>query len=169
LVKGIQAMAERVSLLFLLALTGIAPQPAFPQGLTGTLIGTVKDEQGGILPGALVQVSSRALIGGPATMPTNEKGQLRFQVLPPGSYVLDRHWFFAGYQSYGRIHQGVLTSELPSMHRGQTPTTTTAFDAATGGYTRLVSVVDPKINLRLDPTTRSPRTDEYSVGMDRET
>ena len=43
-----------------------------------------------------------------------------------------------------------------------------AFDPATGGYTRLVSVVDPKINMRVDPDTRSPRTDEYSVGVDRE-
>ena len=34
------------------------------QALTGALIGTVKDEQGGILPGALVRVTSPALIGG---------------------------------------------------------------------------------------------------------
>ena len=49
-----------------------------------------------------------------------------------------------------------------------TPITTTAFDPATGGYTRIVSVVDPQINLQLDPDTRAPRTDEYSVGVDRE-
>ena len=29
-------------------------------------------------------------------------------------------------------------------------------------------VVDPKINLLIDPATRSPRTDEYSIGIDRE-
>ena len=33
---------------------------------------------------------------------------------------------------------------------------------------RLVSVVDPKINLFIDPKTRAPRTDQYSIGMDRE-
>ena len=70
--------------------------------------------------------------------------------------------------SYGRFHQGVLTGELAPIHPGQTLITTTAFDPATGGYTRLVSVVDPKVNLRLDPATRSPRTDEYSIGIDRE-
>ncbi|MBI3049462.1 MAG: TonB-dependent receptor [Acidobacteria bacterium] len=48
--------------------------------------------------------------------------------------------------SYGRFHQGVLTGELAPVHPGQTPTTTVAFDAATGGYTRSVSVVDPRIN-----------------------
>ena len=70
--------------------------------------------------------------------------------------------------SYGRFSQGVLTGEIGPFHPGVTPTTTTAFDPATGGYTTLVSVVDPKINLQLDPDTRAPRTDEYSVGVDRE-
>jgi hypothetical protein len=62
----------------------------------------------------------------------------------------------------------VLTAELAPVHPAQTPITTMAFDAATGGYTRLVSVVDPTINLRLDGATRTPRTDEYSIGIDRQ-
>jgi hypothetical protein len=70
--------------------------------------------------------------------------------------------------SYGRFNQGVLTGEISPIHPGVTPITTRAFDAATGGYTDLVSVVDPKINLLLDPKTRTPRTDEYSIGVDRE-
>ena len=70
--------------------------------------------------------------------------------------------------SYGRFSQGVLTGELSPFHPGVTPITTAAFDPATGGYTRIVSVVDPKMNLQLDPETRAPRTDEYSVGVDRE-
>ena len=53
--------------------------------------------------------------------------------------------------SYGRFSQGVLTGEFGAFHPGATPTTTTAFDPATGGYTRIVSVVDPRINLQLDP------------------
>ena len=67
----------------------LLPRVAVAQGLTGALIGTVKDAQGGVLPGAVVRVSSPALIGGPATLTTNEKGQLRFPALPPGPYVLD--------------------------------------------------------------------------------
>jgi hypothetical protein len=70
--------------------------------------------------------------------------------------------------SYGRFNQGVLTGELAPIHPGVTPITTTAFDAATGGYSQLVSVVNPKINLSLDPRMRTPRTDEYSIGVDRE-
>jgi hypothetical protein len=70
--------------------------------------------------------------------------------------------------SYGRFHQGVLTGEGSQVHPGLTPITTMQFDPATGGYTRLISVVDPIINLRIDPKTRSPKTDEYSIGVDRD-
>ena len=70
--------------------------------------------------------------------------------------------------SYGRFNQGVLTGEIGPIHPGVTPVTTRAFDPATGDYTRVVSVVDPKINLAIDPSTRTPKTDEYSVGVDRE-
>src|SRR5262249_17336805 len=40
--------------------------------------------------------------------------------------------------SYGRFHQGVLTGESSQVHPGLTPITTSAFDAATGDYTRLI-------------------------------
>jgi hypothetical protein len=70
--------------------------------------------------------------------------------------------------SYGRFNQGVLTGELAAFHPAAMPVTTAAFDAATGGYTKIVSVVDPRRNLQLDPATRTPRTDEYSIGVDRE-
>jgi len=70
--------------------------------------------------------------------------------------------------SYGRFRQGVLTGELSPTHPGVTPVTTAAFDPATGGYTRIVSVVDPRINLQLDRAPRTPGTDEYSIGVDRE-
>src|SRR5260221_8397598 len=67
----------------------LLPGMAAGQGLTGALIGTVTDGGGGVLPGAIVRVSSTALIGGAAKSPTNEKGQFRFSALPPGSYGLD--------------------------------------------------------------------------------
>jgi len=70
--------------------------------------------------------------------------------------------------SYGKFRQGMLTAEIGPIHPGVTPITTSAFDPATGDYTRLVSVVDPKINVLLDPDTRAPTTNEYSIGVDRE-
>jgi hypothetical protein len=70
--------------------------------------------------------------------------------------------------SYGRFHQGILTGEPSAVHPGLTPTTTAAFDQATGQYSRIISVVDPTVNLRLDPRTRSPQTDQLGVGVERE-
>lgn len=69
--------------------------------------------------------------------------------------------------SYGRFSQGVLTGELGAFHPGVTPTITAAFDPATAGYTRILSTVDAR-HLQLNRETRAPRTDEYSVGVDRE-
>ena len=59
------------------------------QGLTGTLIGTVTDAQGGVLSDAVVRISSPALIGGELTTKTDQRGELRFPSVPPGWYALD--------------------------------------------------------------------------------
>lgn len=70
--------------------------------------------------------------------------------------------------NYGRFNQGVLTGEFDPISPGTPATTTMAYVASTGGYDRLISVVDPKINHALDPRTRTPHTDEMSLALDRE-
>ena len=67
----------------------LAPRITDAQGLTGALIGTVTDQQGAVIAGALVRLESPALIGGPVEMLTNAKGQMWFVALPPGPYVLE--------------------------------------------------------------------------------
>ena len=52
---------------------------ASAQALTGALVGTVKDEQGGVLAGALVRVSSASLIGGSLTSTTNDGDSCGFR------------------------------------------------------------------------------------------
>ncbi len=76
----------------------LLPRVAVAQGLTGSLIGTVRDEQGAALGGARVRISSPALIGGELTTTTSERGQLRFPSLPPGAYGLDIE--LQGFQAY---------------------------------------------------------------------
>ena len=70
--------------------------------------------------------------------------------------------------TYGRFHQGILTGEPSAVHPGLTPITTAAFDQSTGQYSRIISVVNPTVNLRLDPNTRSPQTDQLGIGIERE-
>ena len=67
----------------------LAAGMAAGQALTGTLIGWVRDAQGAVLPDASIRLSSPSLLGSPARQKTDEKGQLRFQALAPGLYVLD--------------------------------------------------------------------------------
>ncbi len=58
---------------------------AFAQIPSGSITGTVKDEQGGVIPGVLV-----TLQGADATraFTSNEVGEFRFYNVPPGSYKL---------------------------------------------------------------------------------
>ena len=56
------------------------------QGLTGSLVGTVQDANGGVIPGALVRVISPALIGGARQTLSSDRGQWRIQILPPGAF-----------------------------------------------------------------------------------
>ena len=69
--------------------------------------------------------------------------------------------------SYGRFYQGVLTGELESFHPGAMPVTMVNFNPATGDYSGPSVTVDPKVNLQWDPEMRAPRTDEYSIGVER--
>ena len=70
--------------------------------------------------------------------------------------------------SYGRFHQGVLTGELAPVHPGLSPTTIAGFDAGSGQYSRTIAVIDPTVNIRLDPHTRSPWTDHFGIGVEHE-
>ena len=67
----------------------LVPWITFAQGLTGALVGTVTDEADGVISGAVVRISSPALIGGELTTKTDERGQLRFPSVPPGAYTLE--------------------------------------------------------------------------------
>jgi hypothetical protein len=64
---------------------GVA-RPAIAQQ-TGTLVGLVRDAQGGVLPGVTVTVSSDSLIGGTRSSVTGEAGSYQFS-LPPGTYTV---------------------------------------------------------------------------------
>ncbi len=61
--------------------------PAVAQRTTGTIVGTVKDESGALLPGVNVSVRGEAIVGTQTTV-TNAEGFYRLAALPPGSYTL---------------------------------------------------------------------------------
>jgi hypothetical protein len=77
---------RRVFGLFVLML--LCSAPAFAQGeQTGTIRGTVKDQQGLALPGATVTATSPALQG-ERTVVSGPDGTFLLRVVPPGTYTL---------------------------------------------------------------------------------
>jgi hypothetical protein len=60
--------------------------PAAAQSLTGVITGTVKDEQGGVLPGATVTLTGKT---GTKTATTDTGGNYRFAALDPGAYSVE--------------------------------------------------------------------------------
>ena len=78
--KGLVAV---VCLAALLAAGG----SAFAQRTTGTLVGTVTDETGSVLPGVTVVLSGESIMGTQDNV-TNAEGFYRFPALPPGTYRL---------------------------------------------------------------------------------
>src|SRR5262249_5117621 len=106
------------------------------QGLTGAIFTTVTDQQDAVLAGAVVQISSPALIGGSWTQLTDQNGQLRFLALPPGRYALDVS--LKGFTSYNE--QAIEVSAGSTIER--------RIPLAVAGVTESV-VVEPRRS-RLD-------------------
>jgi hypothetical protein len=55
---------------------------------TGSIVGSVSDSSGGVLPGVSVTLGGERLIGGPQSVPTDANGAYRFDRLPPGDYIV---------------------------------------------------------------------------------
>ena len=84
-----------ISMVFLLVL-GIYGT-TYGQILTGSIRGTVMDEEGEVLPGVNVELKSPVLIGGAKILQTNERGFFYFSNLLPGVYELT--FSLPGFQS----------------------------------------------------------------------
>jgi outer membrane receptor protein involved in Fe transport len=79
---------DMTRLLGILTLVLSCGASSFAQGVqTGTIRGTVKDQQGLALPGATITATSPALQG-PRTAVTDSDGLFLFRAVPPGTYSL---------------------------------------------------------------------------------
>jgi hypothetical protein len=73
---------------FILVVCLLAASLAMGQTQTGTITGVVSDEQGAVMPGVTVSISSPALIGGTRTAVTSQTGAYQFAQLAPGVYTV---------------------------------------------------------------------------------
>lgn len=85
----------RTAAALLLAVSCAAPVLA--QALVGTISGTIKDEQGAVLPGVTVTLTGKT---GSRTAVTDATGQYRFPALEPGAYAVSAE--LSGFSKAGR-------------------------------------------------------------------
>jgi hypothetical protein len=76
---------------------------ASAQVQTGSILVKVTDEQGAVLPGASIVITSAALVAGQMTAASDEGGQWRFPSLSPGTYSVKVE--LSGFQ--GLVREGV--------------------------------------------------------------
>ena len=84
----------------LIAFLHLAAGPAAAQVGTGSIVGQVSDESGGILPGVTVVAMSPALQVERVTTVTDERGEYRLTPVPIGTYTVE--YQLSGFQAVRR-------------------------------------------------------------------
>lgn len=127
------------ALILLLGLSG----SALAQGtVTGSVQGTVKDSEDGVLPGATVTAYSTALVKGRMTTTADARGGWRFPALPPGSYAVE-----AELQGFKKVRrEGIRVSLGQAMAVDLVlPLASVAAEAVVTAEAPIVSVVENKV------------------------
>lgn len=144
-------MKRFIFMVMVTALLG-ASLPTYAQLQSGTIYGTIRDEQGGVLPGVTLTLkgSDRTL-----TMTTESDGEYRFLYLPPGPYTLTAT--LSGFKTLVReeifvvVGQNVelpITMQIAAVEESVTVT----------GQSPVIDVTQTgtNTNLTLDELTRIP-------------
>src|SRR5438093_11071274 len=101
-------MKRTVSFFAVLMAVAIAT-PASAQIQTGSILVKATDEQGGVVPGVTITISSPVLVAGSMTGVTDAGGVNRFPSLVPGTYVVKIE--LAGFQTIIRENIQVLVGQ----------------------------------------------------------
>src|SRR2546423_8647907 len=102
-------MGKRIFVSLLICVLAFS-MSALAQETTGGIQGTVKDPQGAVVPGAIVEVSSPALIGKKAAT-TDSGGFFHIEQLPPGIYSITVN--AAGFDPSTRSHMYLRSLARP--------------------------------------------------------
>lgn len=106
--RSLQSSLRRASLIIAFTLF-VHPAPVWAQTGDGTLVGTVTDSQGAVLPGVTATATSPALIG-ERVAHADGSGYYRLRSLPPGDYMLKAELSgFAAYQRTGIVMRAGAT------------------------------------------------------------
>ena len=122
------------------------PPSAAAQGGDGSLRGTVRDEQGGAIPGVTVTATSPTLIA-PATAVSESDGTYRLVNLPPGTYTVQAE--LQGFTTFRR--EGVLLRAAANFQVDITMSLGTVTETITvSGDSPMLEVSRPSNVLNID-------------------
>ena len=128
------------ALILLLGVSGTA----IAQGtVTGSVQGTVKDAEGGVLPGVMVTAVSKALVKGRMSTTSDVRGSWRFPALPPGSYVLE-----AELQGFRKVRRDGIRVNLGQAMAVDLvlPIASVSAEAVVTAESPIVSVVENRVS-----------------------
>jgi len=120
-----------------LILTCLLTGAAFAQQTSGTINGRVSDESGALIPGVEVALTSPAIQGEKTTL-TDEAGNYRFLLLPPGVYTVT--YQLAGFQKL--VREGII------VQVDRTTTLNVAIGVATRAETVTVTGESPVVDVQ---------------------
>jgi hypothetical protein len=108
-------MVRTLRPLLLTAVLALVLLPSVALAQAGNISGTVRDNQGGVLPGVTVEVTSPALIEKVRTSTTDSNGRYQIVSLPVGTYKVTFKL-----ESFGTVEQGgvELTSDFTAPVNG---------------------------------------------------
>ena len=69
--------------------------------------------------------------------------------------------------NWGRFYRAAITGELSGVHPGQSTSQEFYWNPETEAYDRPGPTFAPDTNFGFDPESRAPKTDQFSIGLDR--
>src|SRR5437763_14473646 len=90
--------------------------PGFAQVQTGSILVRAVDQQGAVVPGVTITITSPVLVSGSMTAVTDAGGTYRFPSLVPGTYEVKLE--LSGFQSVVRQGIAVLVGQTTPIEQG---------------------------------------------------
>ena len=120
---------------------------AAAQVQTGSILIRVTDEQGGVLPGASVTITSPVIPGGQMMGATDAGGAYRFPSLPPGTYTVRLE--LQGFQTL--VREGIVVSVGQTTPLDlQLPVATVAETVTVTGESPIIDTTSANVNVTLN-------------------
>src|SRR4030095_15096607 len=140
--NGMKRIVSCVALLLAVAIAA----PAAAQVQTGSILVRATDDQGAMVPGVTVTISSPVLVAGTMTAVTDAGGVYRFPSLVPGTYAIKME--LSGFQTINRENIVVLVGQTTPVDFAM-KVATIAENVTVTGASPTVDTTSANVNVNL--------------------